>query len=78
MTIECIRQFILSQGPSQHIINMEWDNIWALNKRLIDPVVPRYTALEETGLCVLADQCSCYDFGRERRGEDDAVPQEER
>lgn len=78
MTIECIRQFILSQGPSQHIINMEWDNIWALNKRLIDPVVPRYTALEETGLCVLADQCSCYDFGCERRGEDDAVPQEER
>ena len=50
MTIECIRQFILSQGPSQQIINMEWDNIWALNKRLIDPVVPRYTALEEAKL----------------------------
>ncbi|WFD34858.1 glutamate--tRNA ligase [Malassezia cuniculi] len=50
MTIDTIRQFILSQGPSQQIINMEWDNIWALNKRLIDPVVPRYTALEEAGL----------------------------
>lgn len=50
MTIDCIRQFMLSQGPSQQIINMEWDNIWALNKRLIDPVVPRYTALEENGI----------------------------
>lgn len=47
MTIECIRQFILSQGPSQQIINMEWDNIWALNKRLLDPVVPRFVALLE-------------------------------
>ncbi|WFD32696.1 glutamate--tRNA ligase [Malassezia sp. CBS 17886] len=47
MTVDCIRQFILSQGPSQQIINMEWDNIWALNKRLIDPVVPRFVALDE-------------------------------
>ncbi|WFD24789.1 glutamate--tRNA ligase [Malassezia equina] len=50
MTIECIQQFILSQGPSQQIINMEWDNIWALNKRLIDPVVPRFVALSEAQL----------------------------
>lgn len=50
MTVECIRQFILSQGPSQQIINMEWDSIWALNKRLIDPVVPRFVALEEKQL----------------------------
>lgn len=47
MSIECIRQFILSQGPSQQIVNMEWDNVWALNKRLLDPVVPRFVALEE-------------------------------
>lgn len=50
MTIDCIQQFILSQGPSQQIINMEWDNIWALNKRLIDPVVPRFVALPEAQL----------------------------
>lgn len=47
MTIEGIQQFILSQGPSQQIINMEWDNIWALNKRLLDPVVPRFVAMKE-------------------------------
>ncbi|KAL4400536.1 glutamate--tRNA ligase [Malassezia pachydermatis] len=47
MTIECIQQFILSQGPSQQITNMEWDNIWALNKRILDPIVPRFVALDE-------------------------------
>ncbi|KAI3613310.1 hypothetical protein CBS9595_004143 [Malassezia furfur] len=50
MTIDTIRQFILSQGPSQQIVNMEWDNVWALNKRLLDPVVPRYVALDEAKL----------------------------
>ncbi|WFD00926.1 glutamate--tRNA ligase [Malassezia yamatoensis] len=50
MTIEAIRQFILSQGPSQQIVNMEWDNVWALNKRLLDPVVPRFVALDEKNL----------------------------
>lgn len=58
MTIDCIRQFILSQGPSQQIINMEWDNIWALNKRLIDPVVPRFVALDEAKL-VKASIANC-------------------
>lgn len=49
MTIEALQQFILATGPSQQIINMEWDQIWTLNKRIIDPVVPRYTAIEEAG-----------------------------
>ncbi|SJX65384.1 probable GUS1-Glutamyl-tRNA synthetase [Sporisorium reilianum f. sp. reilianum] len=50
MTIETIQEFILAQGPSQQIINMEWDNIWTINKRIIDPVVPRYTALDKEGI----------------------------
>lgn len=50
MTIETIQEFILAQGPSQQIINMEWDNIWTINKRNIDPVVPRYHALDKDGL----------------------------
>lgn len=29
---------------------MEWDKIWTLNKRIIDPIVPRYTALTKEGL----------------------------
>ncbi|SPO32736.1 probable GUS1 - Glutamyl-tRNA synthetase [Ustilago trichophora] len=50
MTIETIQEFILAQGPSQQIINMEWDNIWTINKRHLDPVVPRYVALDKEGL----------------------------
>jgi glutamyl-tRNA synthetase len=47
MTIDCIQQFILATGPSQQVINMEWDSIWTINKRILDPVVPRFTAVEE-------------------------------
>lgn len=47
MTIECIQHFILEHGPSQQIINMEWDKIWNINKKIIDPIVPRFTAIEE-------------------------------
>ncbi|CAO1621673.1 unnamed protein product [Parajaminaea phylloscopi] len=48
MTIEALQQFILATGPSQSIINMEWDQIWTMNKKIIDPVVPRYTAVEDS------------------------------
>ncbi|KAE8229788.1 hypothetical protein CF326_g5232 [Tilletia indica] len=50
MTIETLHQFMIAQGPSQALINMEWDSIWSLNKRNLDPVVPRYVALDKTGL----------------------------
>ena len=32
---------------------MEWDKIWAVNKKVIDPVVPRYTALEKDQIVVV-------------------------
>lgn len=28
---------------------MDWDKIWSFNKKVIDPVVPRYTALKNGG-----------------------------
>ncbi|OBZ65990.1 putative glutamate--tRNA ligase, cytoplasmic [Grifola frondosa] len=45
MTVEAIRQFMLSQGPSQAVVSLEWDSIWALNKKIIDPVAPRFWAV---------------------------------
>ncbi|GBE89136.1 glutamyl-tRNA synthetase [Sparassis latifolia] len=45
MTVETIRQFMLSQGPSQAVVSLEWDSIWALNKKIIDPVAPRFWAV---------------------------------
>ena len=26
---------------------MEWDKIWAINRKVIDPIAPRYTALQK-------------------------------
>ncbi|PPQ98828.1 hypothetical protein CVT24_003382 [Panaeolus cyanescens] len=45
MTVEALTQFMLSQGPSQAVVSMEWDSIWTLNKKIIDPVAPRLWAL---------------------------------
>lgn len=46
LTLEGLRNFILSQGPSKNIINLDWSILWALNKKVIDPIVPRFTAIE--------------------------------
>ncbi|XP_026513473.1 bifunctional glutamate/proline--tRNA ligase isoform X2 [Terrapene carolina triunguis] len=45
MTVEGLKQFIAAQGSSRSVVNMEWDKIWSFNKKVIDPVAPRYTAL---------------------------------
>ncbi|PZC71862.1 hypothetical protein B5X24_HaOG212309 [Helicoverpa armigera] len=46
MSVEGLRQFIAAQGSSRSVVFMEWDKIWAINKKVIDPIAPRYTALE--------------------------------
>ncbi|GAB1869130.1 Bifunctional aminoacyl-tRNA synthetase [Camponotus japonicus] len=46
MTIEGLKQFIIAQGSSKSVVFMEWDKIWAFNKKVIDPVAVRYTALD--------------------------------
>ncbi|KAK4048540.1 glutamate--tRNA ligase [Microbotryomycetes sp. JL201] len=50
MTIDAINQFMLLQGPSQAFITLEWDVIWNINKKVIDPVAPRHTALAKKDL----------------------------
>jgi len=45
LTIEALKQYMLAQGPSQATTSLEWDGIWAMNKRVVDPVAPRYTAV---------------------------------
>lgn len=46
MTVEGLKQFIIAQGSSKSVVFMEWDKIWAFNRKVIDPIAPRYTALE--------------------------------
>lgn len=36
---------MLEQGPSKRANLMEWEKIWAINKRIIDPICPRYAAV---------------------------------
>ncbi|KAI6221057.1 Bifunctional glutamate/proline--tRNA ligase [Aphelenchoides besseyi] len=48
LTVEALQQFIIAQGGSRAIVVMEWDKIWATNKKVIDPIAPRYTALDST------------------------------
>lgn len=52
MTIEALTQYMLMQGPSQAVTNLEWDAIWNMNKKVIDPVAPRFVALETKDLYV--------------------------
>ncbi|XP_009794148.1 glutamate--tRNA ligase, cytoplasmic [Nicotiana tabacum] len=47
LKIEALIQFILEQGASKNLNLMEWDKLWAINKKLIDPVCPRHTAVIE-------------------------------
>ncbi|KAK4339804.1 hypothetical protein RND71_041266 [Anisodus tanguticus] len=45
LKIEALIQFILEQGASKNLNLMEWDKLWATNKKIIDPVCPRHTTV---------------------------------
>ncbi|PHH72135.1 hypothetical protein CDD80_4751 [Ophiocordyceps camponoti-rufipedis] len=45
MTVAALRDFILRQGPSRNVVVMDWTSFWNTNKKEIDPVVARHTAL---------------------------------
>ena len=40
--------FIIAQGSSRSVVFMEWDKIWAMNKKVIDPIAPRFTTLNKS------------------------------
>ncbi|KAI8080562.1 tRNA synthetases class I, catalytic domain-containing protein [Thamnidium elegans] len=52
MTIEALKQYILMQGASQNTLLLEWDKLWALNRKIIDPIAPRYVAVLKEGAVV--------------------------
>ena len=47
MTVKGLKDYIIGQGASQMQLQLEWDGIWAANKKVIDPVAPRYWAIAE-------------------------------
>jgi len=49
MTVEALSEFVMKQGMSKATNLMEWDQIWAINKQKIDPIVPRFAAVSKDG-----------------------------
>lgn len=47
LKIDALIQFILEQGASKNLNLMEWDKLWTINKKIIDPTCPRHTAVLE-------------------------------
>jgi glutamyl-tRNA synthetase len=54
MTVQALKEFMLSQGPSQAIVSLEWDSLWSLNKKVIDPIAPRFWAISKDKMWVPA------------------------
>lgn len=50
---ETLVEFMLEQGPSKNTNLMEWDKLWAINKRIIDPICPRFMAVSVEKASVL-------------------------
>lgn len=44
---------MLEQGASKNTVLMEWDKIWAYNKKAIDNIAPRYFAIVEESAVVM-------------------------
>lgn len=55
MTMEGLKNFIATQGSSKTINMMSWNKIWSFNKKVIDPIAPRYTALLKPVLVKVLD-----------------------
>ncbi|EFC43845.1 predicted protein [Naegleria gruberi] len=50
LTVEALYNFILEQGASRNVVTIQWEKLWAENKKVIDPKVPRYCAIEKTDI----------------------------
>ena len=57
LTVAALREFMVSQGPSRNIVNMDWTIFWSTNRKHIDPIAPRHTALlkEKLVSCTVKD-----------------------
>ncbi|PGH27106.1 hypothetical protein AJ80_01293 [Polytolypa hystricis UAMH7299] len=52
MTIPALREFVLKQGLSRNVVNLDWTSLWATNKKFIDPIAPRFTAVLKENMVV--------------------------
>jgi glutamyl-tRNA synthetase len=50
LTVQALEKFILEQGASKNLNNMDMNKLWALNREIIDPIVPRFTAISKENM----------------------------
>lgn len=50
LTPAALREFMIRQGPSRNVVTMDWTILWATNKKILDPVVPRHVAIYKKDL----------------------------
>jgi glutamyl-tRNA synthetase len=65
LSMEALREFMVSQGPSKAVVNMDWNTIWAMNKQIVDKTAARYTAIEGDKV-----QCTVHGAGETPHSED--------
>lgn len=53
LALSALKEFIMLQGASKNLTTQEWDRIWALNKRAVDPTAARHTAVPSAGSVLL-------------------------
>ncbi|KAK1364820.1 hypothetical protein POM88_040381 [Heracleum sosnowskyi] len=54
--VGAIYELHLTVGASKCLNLMEWDKLWTINKKIIDPVCPRHTAVSaERVMLMLSD-----------------------
>ncbi len=47
MMVDTLIEFMIEQGPSKNSNLMEWDKIWAKNRKRIDKISPRYSMISK-------------------------------
>ncbi len=53
LTVQTLTEFMMEQGPSKNTNFMEWDKLWAINKKVIDGKSGRYSAISASKVCTL-------------------------
>jgi len=53
LQIATLVEFMLEQGPSKNSNMQQWDKLWALNQKHIDPIAARFTAISKNKICTL-------------------------
>lgn len=53
VNVDALRQFILKQGASRRVVNMEWNKFWAENKNVIDTYAKRFMSIDATHNVIL-------------------------